>query len=74
MVAHTYNPSTWDTEAGELLQVQSQPELIVRPYLKQTNKHLVIKTVWPQQASVTEAWTNGADYRAYRQAFLHMID
>ena len=37
MVAHAFNSSTWDTEAGESFQFEASLVYIVRPFLK-TNK------------------------------------
>lgn len=60
MVAHTLNPSTQETKAGDLYELEDNQGYVEKPYLKlhspypphtkQTNKHKsILSTFWYAQ-------------------------
>jgi hypothetical protein len=56
-MAHAFNPSTWEAEAGGSLWVPGQPGMngyTEKPCLKQTNKQIVLKS---KQKSIVIIWS-----------------
>ena len=59
MVAHTFNPSTWEAEAGEFLSLRPAWSRVSSRTARATQRNLVSENQKPKQKKPTQTNTNG---------------